>query len=101
MALALGGGGGGKDMYIHKGVSKNNGKTPQIIHFNRVFHYKPSILGGVTPIFWKDPYLAKWWLIFCQPGDLCWVYHPASWVYWRKILSGQMVLNISPTDRFP
>ncbi len=30
------------------GVSKNNG-TPQIIHFNRVFHYKPSILG--TPIF--------------------------------------------------
>ncbi len=30
------------------GISKNNG-TPQIIHFNRVFHYKPSILG--TPIF--------------------------------------------------
>ena len=29
-------------------VSKNNG-TPQIIHFNRVFHYKPSIWG--TPIF--------------------------------------------------
>ena len=25
------------------GVSKNNG-TPQIINFNRVFHYKPSIL---------------------------------------------------------
>ena len=32
------------------GVSKNNG-TPQIIHFNRVFHYKPSILG--YPYFWK------------------------------------------------
>ena len=28
------------------GVSKNNGKTPQIIHFNRFFHYKPSILGN-------------------------------------------------------
>ena len=27
---------------------------PQIIHFNRVFHYKPSILG--YPYFWKQPY---------------------------------------------
>ena len=34
-------------------VSKTNGKTPQIIHFNRVFHYKPSILG--YPYFWKHP----------------------------------------------
>ena len=31
-------------------VSKNNG-TPKIINFNRVFHYKPSILGYPgTPI---------------------------------------------------
>ena len=28
---------------------------PQIIHFNRVFHYKPSILG--YPYFWKHPYI--------------------------------------------
>ena len=28
---------------VDMGVSKNNG-TPQIIHFNKVFHYKPSIL---------------------------------------------------------
>ena len=27
---------------------------PQIIHFYRVFHYKPSILG--YPYFWKHPY---------------------------------------------
>ena len=27
---------------------------PQITHFNRVFHYKPSILG--YPYFWKHPY---------------------------------------------
>ena len=27
---------------------------PQIIHFNRVFHYKLSILG--YPYFWKHPY---------------------------------------------
>ena len=30
-------------------VSGNSGFYPQIIHFNRVFHYKPSILGGVPP----------------------------------------------------
>ena len=28
---------------------------PQIIHLNRVFHYKPSILG--YPYFWKPPYV--------------------------------------------
>ena len=27
---------------------------PQTIHFNKVFHYKPSILG--YPYFWKQPY---------------------------------------------
>ena len=36
---------------IYMGVSKNRGFSPQIIHFNRVFHYKPSILG--YPYFWK------------------------------------------------
>ncbi len=30
---------------------------PQIIHFNRVFHYKPSILGVNTPIFGLTPIL--------------------------------------------
>ncbi len=30
--------------------------VPQIIHFNRVFHYKPSILG--YPYFWKHPYVS-------------------------------------------
>ena len=30
---------------------------PQIIHFNMVFHHKPSILG--YPYFWKHPYLRE------------------------------------------
>ena len=34
-------------------VSKNSG-TPKSSHFNRVFHYKPSILG--YPYFWKHLY---------------------------------------------
>ena len=33
-------------------VSENKG-NPQIIHFNRVFHYKPSILG--IPLFSEIP----------------------------------------------
>ena len=41
-----------QDSYVC--VSKNRG-TPQIIHFNRVFHYKPSILG--YHYFWKHPYV--------------------------------------------
>ena len=36
---------------------KIGGVSPQIIHFNRVFHYKQSILGH--PYFWKHPYIAK------------------------------------------
>ena len=39
------------------GVSKNSGFPPQIIHFNRVFHYKSSLLG--CPYFWKHPYRRK------------------------------------------
>ena len=35
----------------HLGVSKNRGVSPQIINSNRVFPYKPSILG--YPYFWK------------------------------------------------
>ena len=35
-------------------VSENSGFSPQIIHFDRVFHYKPSILG--YHYFCKDQY---------------------------------------------
>ena len=42
---------------LHMDVSENRG-SPQIIHFNRVFHYKPSILG--YPYFWKHPYTSSW-----------------------------------------
>ena len=32
---------------------------PQMIHSNRVFHYKPSILG--IPLFLETP-ISSWWL---------------------------------------
>ncbi len=42
---------------------------PQIIHSNRVFHYKPSILG--YPYFWKHSFHGPKWLSewsFCFPS---------------------------------
>ena len=40
--------------FHHMGVSLNGGVFPPNLHFNRDFHYKPSILG--YPYFWKHPY---------------------------------------------
>ena len=36
---------------LNMAVSENSGLPPQIIHFNRIFMDKPSILGYRTPIF--------------------------------------------------
>ena len=41
-------------LYIRMGVSKIGVPPNHPIHFNRVFHYKPSILG--YHYFWKHPY---------------------------------------------
>ena len=35
---------------------KNNGKTPQIIHISRVFHYVHHPFWWFSPYFWKHPY---------------------------------------------
>ena len=47
---------------IYVDVSENSG-TPKSSHFNRVFHYKPSILG--YPYYWKHPsmytFFADFW----------------------------------------
>ena len=49
-----------KNSYSHKPkhtwvLPKIGVQYPQIIHFNKVFHYKPSILG--YHYFWKHPHL--------------------------------------------
>ena len=52
-------------------VSENSG-NPKSSNFNRVFHYKPSILG--YPYFWKHPCIDSFWyqstcdLFFGPPG---------------------------------
>ena len=50
---------------------------PQIIHFNRVFHYKPSILG--YHYLWKYPYTQESFEIFHQLLDDGWT----SWILCR------------------
>ena len=42
-------------IFTYTDVSENSGFSPQIIHFNKVFYYKASILG--YPYFWKHPYM--------------------------------------------
>ena len=37
--------------------TKNRGKTPQIIHFNRIFHYFHHPFWGFSTYFWKHPNL--------------------------------------------
>ena len=44
-----------KHNWGYMGVSENSGFSPQIIHLNRVFHYKPSI----SPIL-GNPHIHNW-----------------------------------------
>ena len=48
-------------------VSENIG-TPESSHFNRVFHYKPYILG--YPYFWKHPYIYIYIYKYVQKAQL-------------------------------
>ena len=55
------------------GVSKNCGtpKSYQIIHFNRLFHYKPSIWGGF-PLFLETPICLSQHLFLKQIAAVFW-----------------------------
>ena len=63
------------------GCFQEYGKNPQIIHFNRVFPYKPSILG--YHYFWKHPFISNG-LVFRVPG---------STLTLRKVGEGGMVME--------
>ncbi len=66
---------------------KNNG-TPQIIHLNRAFHYKPYILGA-HPYFWKHQMFIFFWHKVCL----------AKWgwtVWFWMILVSKSIVGSSP-----
>ena len=76
---------------FHVGIwvfPKIMGKTPQIIHFNRVFIiYKPSIWG--YPYFWKHPYVFVW----CHHDILFWPSIPI----FRNLRTGNLAKGTSIT----
>ncbi len=45
---------------------KIGGKLPQIMNFNRIFHYFHHPFWGVSSYFWKHPYIV---LLFAFLGD--------------------------------
>ena len=49
-----------KACWSHMGVSKNRGNYPQIIHFNRVFHYFHHPFWGVYHPYWVRSPLRFW-----------------------------------------
>ena len=64
--------------FLYLDVSENNG-TPKSSHFNRVFHYKPSIWG--TPIFVNthlDLYQRSWTAVFKHCLRIFW-----AWQRWN------------------
>ena len=88
----------------HMGVSKNRG-TPKsyiLIYFNRVFHYKPSILG--YPFFPKHPYIAgspfkrgkseRWWQLRYFLG----IFTPNPWFHDEKF-DGRAYFSNVPSGR--
>ena len=44
---------------LYVGVSENGGFSPQLIHFDKDFHYKSSVLR--YHYFWKHPYVDPFW----------------------------------------
>ena len=56
----------------HLGVSEYSGFSPQIMHSNRVFHYKPSILG--VPLFLET--------------SIYW-----GWTHWMLMKEGEKILD--------
>ena len=71
-------------IWLYMDISENNG-TPKIIHFNRIFHYKPSILW--YPYFWKHPYTSA-----CN--------HQTSWQTYGLIFGIHPLFDEIPWQRY-
>ena len=47
--------------WVDVDVSENSGFSPQIIHFNKVFHYFHHPFWGVFPYFWSSTHVFSYW----------------------------------------
>ena len=68
---------------------------PEIIHFNRVFHYKPSFLG--YHYFWKHP--GGGWTNPSEKYESNWIISPRFGVKIQKLNIWNLVNNINPSNR--
>ena len=71
---------------------------PQIVHFNRVFHHKPSILG--YPYFWKHPYICELYAYMTHDCETLW----DDWMYrsvdtW-VIITYKHIINTIRTEQY-
>ena len=88
-------------------VSENSGFSPQIIHFNRVFHYKPSVLGyhffSETPILirrvekyckgwsWRPDFFGFWYVrvsVWLTPWGFGWIVWAHGMCFWWESWGG-------------
>ena len=84
---------------IKRSVSENSGFFPQIIHFNRVFHYNtPSILG--VPLFLETPIcsipMQRWFMLIQNIKVMCfprWIGFFGVKTHRKKSCSGKDLLG--------
>ena len=70
--------------------------VPQIIHFNRVFHYKPSILG--YPYFWNPPNVFNLLLYFVSFWNTHWFLNSTGLNHHVYPLQAFLVVSIHTTN---
>ena len=78
------------------GVSKNRGVSPQIIHFNRVFHYFHHPFWGFYPYFWVDTHLKPY--IFWQMATRDSILKGPTHLWPRSCLSNPSKLKLNRTE---
>ena len=74
-------------------VSENSGFSPQIIHFNRVFHYFHHPFWGKHPYFWKHPNGHHSFMTLQPATTLKVLRNRTSWLrpYWVNTMANQVI----------
>ena len=91
------------NIYFYMGVSKNNGKTPQIIHLFVGFSIIFTIhFGGQIPLFLvQHPYMSPQKIFnrsyrHLPPSSLCEAYVLVAWLEWPWPIRSQQKKNNRP-----
>ena len=80
-------------LFTYIGVSKNRGVSPQIIHFDRVFHYFHHPFWGFSPYIRKHPYIAVFFFTQVVP------YEKKSDPLFKALFEANARFTVSPSSR--